>query len=145
MSLEMVDCDAIIDARVRGESARSISRRLGVSLDDIFDVLDRWATQTINHKLRFHTLALELARLDDLHKVFDAQARTGDVASGALVTKIGEQRRILLGLGAGPRRQDQDTIDAQAVPAKTSTERIEEVINRLCLEAPAKEREPPGN
>jgi hypothetical protein len=141
----MVDCDAIIDARVRGESARSISRRLGVSLDDIFDVLDRWATQTINHKLRFHTLALELARLDDLHKVFDAQARTGDVASGALVTKIGEQRRILLGLGAGPRRQDQDTIDAQAVPAKTSTERIEEVINRLCLEAPAKEREPPGN
>jgi hypothetical protein len=97
MSLEMIDSDAIIDARVRGESARSISRRLGVSLDDIFDVLDRWATQTITHKLRFHTLALELARLDEMQKVFDAQARTGDVASGALVAKLGEQRRILLG------------------------------------------------
>jgi hypothetical protein len=142
MSLEMIDCDAIIDARVRGESARSISRRLGVSLDDIFDVLDRWATQTITHKLRFHTLALELARLDDLHKVFDAQARNGDVASGALVTKIGEQRRILLGLGAGPARLDPNTIDAQAVPPKTSTEKIAEVINRLCLESPAKAPEP---
>jgi len=140
----MTDCDAIIDARVRGESARSISRRLGVSLDDIFDVLDRWATQTINHKLRFHALALELARLDDMHKVFDAQAKTGDVASGALVAKLGEQRRILLGLGL-PRRQDQDTIDAQALPAKTSTERIAEVINRLCLEAPVKEAETPEN
>jgi hypothetical protein len=93
-------CHATIDARIRGASARSISRRLDVSLDDIFDVLDGWATQTITHKLRFHTLALELARLDDLHKVFDAQARTEDAASGALVTKIGEERRILLGLEA---------------------------------------------
>jgi hypothetical protein len=40
-----------------------------------------------------------------MHKVFDAQAKTGDVASGALVTKIGEQRRILLGLGL-PHRAD---------------------------------------
>jgi hypothetical protein len=139
MSLEMIDCDAIIDARV---SARSISRRLGVSLGDIFDVLDRWATQTITHKLRFHTLALELARLDDMQKVFDAQARTGDVASGALVAKLGEQRRILLGLGVGPARQDPNTIDAQAVRAKTSTQRIAEVINRLCLESPTQAPEP---
>jgi hypothetical protein len=31
-----------------------------------------------------------------MHKVFDAQAKTGDVASGALVTKIGEQRASCL-------------------------------------------------
>jgi hypothetical protein len=79
-----------------------------------------------------------------MQKVFDAQAKTGDVASGTPAAKLGGQRRILLGLGL-PRRQDQDTIDAQAVPAKTSTERIAEVINRLCLEAPVKEPETPEN
>ena len=58
---------------------------------------------------------------------------------------LSKSRRIWLGLGAGPARLDPNTIDAQAVPPKTSTERIAEVINRLCLEAPAKEPETPEN
>jgi hypothetical protein len=36
-----------------------------------------------------------------------------------------------------PHRADPLLVDVQAAPAKTSTERIAEVIERLCLEAPS--------
>jgi hypothetical protein len=47
----------------------------------------------------------------------------------------------MLGLAQRPR-SDPSTIEAQAVPAKTSTQRIKEVMDRLCLEKPRDEPEP---
>ena len=43
-----IDSEAIIEARVRGESIRSISKRLGCSVADINDVLDRYAKVAIS-------------------------------------------------------------------------------------------------
>ena len=56
------------------------------------DVLYKFATQTITQKLRTHTLALELERLDKMQQVFERQARAGDVQSAHLVTKLIERR-----------------------------------------------------
>jgi hypothetical protein len=60
----MLSTNAILDAQVRGDS---VSHQFGVAIDDVRDILDR-SLQTIDHKLRLHTLALELARLDDMQK-----------------------------------------------------------------------------
>src|SRR5262249_8158979 len=77
--------------------------RLGCSVADINDVLDRFAHVTISANLRTHTLALELERLDKLQQSFEQQAHAGDVQSAMLVTKIIERRCIMLGLSAPPR------------------------------------------
>jgi hypothetical protein len=37
----MIDCDASIDTRVRGESVRRIARQFGVTIDDVHDIVDR--------------------------------------------------------------------------------------------------------
>jgi hypothetical protein len=71
---------------------------------------------------------------------FRPMAKGGDVQAGALVARVIESRRIMLGLSL-PARADQVILDSQAPPAKNSTERIAEVINRLCLEGPEKPRQ----
>jgi hypothetical protein len=70
---QLIDFDATINARVRGraldfEGPRRLARRH-------LRCTGPEATQAINHKLRFYTLALELARLEDRQK-------TGDCRSG---------------------------------------------------------------
>jgi hypothetical protein len=52
-----------------------------------------------------------------------------------LLAKFLESRRIMLGLEL-PRRADPLLVEAQPASPKTSTERIAEVIERLCLEGP---------
>lgn len=49
---------------------RAIAKRHGCSTAAINEVIDRWAESTIDDKLRKHSLALELARLDELQQVF---------------------------------------------------------------------------
>jgi hypothetical protein len=61
------------------------------------EAIDRWAASAITDKLRMQSLALELARLDELQETFYARARDGDVSCGALVTKIIERRCVILG------------------------------------------------
>ena len=39
--MKEIDSEQIIQARIRGESVRSIARRLGCTIDDVNDVLDR--------------------------------------------------------------------------------------------------------
>ena len=131
MSLPVIiDSEAIIEARVRGESIRSISKRLGVSVADINDTLDKFASITISQNLRTHTLALELERLDKLQQSFEQQAHAGDVQAAALVTKIIERRCIMLGIAAPPR-VDPQIIEQQTAPKQTSTDRIREAIDRI--------------
>lgn len=134
--------EEIIQARIRGESVRKIAKRLGITPMVVNETLDVFATSMISHQLRFHTLALELARLDDIQEVFIGQAHKGDIQSGMLVAKLIERRCILLGLSAPPR-QDQipRVIEAEAAPQKTSTQKFAAVIERLC--ASSKEASPP--
>jgi hypothetical protein len=85
---------------VRGQSVRAIARKFRCTVDDVHDVLDKFGKITLTARLRTHTLALELERLDDLTAVFESKAGEGDVASAHLVSKIIERRCILLGLAA---------------------------------------------
>jgi hypothetical protein len=137
-----IDGEAIIDARVRGESVHAIARRFGCSIDDVNDTLDFWARSVIHHRVRLHSFALEIERLDTILKAFDPLMRGGSAGAAMVVMKAGEQRRLLLSLSAGPARPDAQMIDAQAEPPKTSTDRIREVVERLCLEGPTPKLEP---
>jgi hypothetical protein len=135
-----VDGEDIIRARLGGESERVIARRLKITIQDVRDALDRFSATVINHHTRLHTLALDLERLDEMITAFRPMAKSGDVQAGALVAKLIESRRIMLGLTL-PARADQVILDSQAPPAKSSTQRIAEVIDRLCLEGPEKPQE----
>jgi transposase-like protein len=72
--------DEIVQQRVSGRSARAIARAHGITPAEVSKVLDRFTETTIDDKTRKHTLALELARLDELQETFYARALEGDVA-----------------------------------------------------------------
>src|SRR5262249_13081004 len=115
--------------RVSGRSARAIARAQGCTLTEVNRVLDCFTETTIDDKTRKHTLALELARLDELQETFYARALEGDVACGALITKIIERRCVMLGLYT-PQTATLQIIEAEA-PRETSTERLRAAIDRI--------------
>jgi hypothetical protein len=121
--------DAIIQQRVSGRSARAIAKAEGRTLAEVNRVIDRFTETTIDDKTRKHTLAFELARLDELQETFYARALEGDVACGALITKIIERRCVILGLYT-PQTAALQIIEAEA-PRETSTERIRAAIDRI--------------
>src|SRR5215471_11476736 len=121
--------DVIIQQRVSGRSARAIARAQGCTLTEVSKVLDRFTETTIDDKTRKHALALELARLDELQETFYARALEGDVACGALITKIIERRCTILGLYT-PQTATLQIIEAEA-PRETSTERLRAAIDRI--------------
>ena len=121
--------DVIIQQRISGRSARAIAKAQGCSVVEVNKALDRFTETTIDDKVRKHTLALELARLDELQETFYARALEGDVACGALITKIIERRCVMLGLYT-PQTATLQIIEAEA-PKETSIDRIEAAINRI--------------
>ena len=121
--------DTIIQQRVSGRSARAIAKAQGCTVTEVNRVLDRFTETTIDDKTRKHTLALELARLDELQETFYARALEGDVACGALITKIIERRCVMLGLYT-PQTATLQIIEAEA-PRETSTERLRAAIDRI--------------
>jgi hypothetical protein len=62
--------DVIIQQRISGRSARAIAKAQGCSVAEVNKALDRFTETTIDDKVRKHTLALELARLDELQETF---------------------------------------------------------------------------
>jgi hypothetical protein len=130
---EVIDWEAIIDARIRGQSARAVARRFGITMEAVEDVVNRYAVRSITHRLRFNTFAFTLERLEAIYEAHEAASRAGDAASSAILLKVIERQQVLLGLPQ-PARTDQMLIDAQAQPARTSTERFRAVIERLYLE-----------
>jgi len=121
--------DEIIRQRVSGRSARAIAKAQGCTLTELNRVLDRFTETTIDDKTRKHTLALELARLDELQETFYARALEGDVQCGALITKIIERRCTMLGLYT-PQTATLQVIDAET-PRETSTDKISALIERI--------------
>ena len=82
--------DEVIKQRISGRSARAIAKAQATTVAEV--TLDRFTETTIDDKVRRHTLALELARLDELQETFYARALEGDVQCGALIRKIIERR-----------------------------------------------------
>jgi hypothetical protein len=85
--------DEVIRQRISGRSARAIAKAQATTVAEVNKALDRFTEITIDDKIRRHTLALELARLDELQETFYARALEGDVQCGALITKIMKPRR----------------------------------------------------
>src|SRR5262249_52751542 len=125
---EMND-DEIVQQRVSGRSARAIARAHGITPAEVSKVLDRFTETTIDDKTRKHTLALELARLDELQETFYARALEGDGAAGALIPKIIERRCVMLGLST-PQTATLQVIEAET-PRETSTDKISALIERI--------------
>ena len=121
--------DVIIQQRISGRSARAIAKAQATTVAEVNKALDRFTETTIDDKVRRHTLALELARLDELQETFYARALEGDVACGALITKIIERRCVMLGLYT-PQTATLQVIEAEA-PRETSTERLRAAIDRI--------------
>jgi len=121
--------DVIIQQRISGRSARAIAKAQGCSVAEVNKGLDRFTETTIDDKVRKHTLALELARLDELQETFYTRALEGDVACGALITKIIERRCTMLGLYT-PQTATLQVIEAEA-SRETSTERLRAAIDRI--------------
>ena len=121
--------DEVIRQRISGRSARAIAKAQATTVAEVNKALDRFTETTIDDKIRRHTLALELARLDELQETFYARALEGDVACGALITKIIERRCTMLGLYT-PQTATLQIIEAEA-PRETSTERLRAAIERI--------------
>jgi hypothetical protein len=60
--------DDIIRQRISGRSVREIAKARRCSVAQINEAIDRWTATSIDDKIRKNTLALELARLDDLQE-----------------------------------------------------------------------------
>jgi hypothetical protein len=116
----------IIEARIAGKSVRAIAK----NQRGRHQPRDRSLCHVvITDKVRKHSLALELERLDQLQAVFYERALGGDVQSAILVTKIIERRGVMLGLHV-PQTAVLKIVD-DAAPKETSTDRIERALNAL--------------
>jgi hypothetical protein len=118
--------DEVIRQRISGCSARAIAKAQATTVAEVNKALDRFTETTIDDKVRRHTLALELARLDELQETFYDRALEGDVQGGVLVTKIIERRCTMLGLYT-PQTATLQVIEAEA----PSTDKISALIGRI--------------
>src|SRR5215831_10507138 len=117
--------DFILQERLSGRSARSISKELHCPVSDIDASLDRTLPKITNDAKR-RIIALDLDRLDELLKVFFNRAvEKIDAQAGLLVVKILERKAALLGLDS-PQKLDIVQIEAQKQPSQH--ERIRDTI-----------------
>src|SRR5215471_13652371 len=120
--------DFILQERLSGRSARSISKELHCTTADVDASLDRTLPKITNEAKR-RIIALDLDRLDELAKVFFARAiEKVDAQAGLLVVKILERKAALLGLDS-PTRVDIVQMQVEQTPPRH--ERIRAVIERL--------------
>src|SRR5215471_21440814 len=120
--------DFILQERLSGRSARSISKELHCTTADVDASLDRTLPKITNDAKR-RIIALDLDRLDELLKVFFAHAiEKVDAQAGLLVVKILERKAALLGLDSP---QKLDIVQVQAQDAPSGHERIKAAIMQM--------------
>ena len=120
--------DFILQERLSGRSARSISKELRCTVGEVDASLDRTLPKIDNDARRRH-VALDLNRLDELLKVFFARAaEKADAQAGLLVVKILERKAALLGLDSP---QKLDIVQVQAQDAPSGRERIKAAIMQM--------------
>jgi hypothetical protein len=120
--------DFILQERLSGRSARSISRELHCTTADVDESLDRTLPKITNDAKR-RLIALDLDRLDGLIEVFYKRAiEKVDAQAGLLVVKILERKAALLGLDS-PQKLDVVQVQAQGQPSEH--EQIKAAILRI--------------
>jgi len=129
--------DFILQERLSGRSARSISKELRCTVGEVDESLDRTLPKITNEAKR-RIIALDLDRLDELLKVFFNRAvEKVDAQAGLLVVKILERKAALLGLDS-PQKLDVVQVQAQKEPSQH--DRIKEAILRVANSAPPAQR-----
>src|SRR5215831_11999735 len=121
--------DFILQERLAGRSARSISKELRCTVGEVNAALDRTLPQ-IDNAMRLRHISLDLHRMDELLKVFFTRAiEKADAQAGLLCVKILERKAALLGLDT-PQKLDIVQVQAQEHPT-SSFEKIHEMILRI--------------
>ena len=118
----------ILDERIAGRSVRAVAKAHGTTAAEINKIIDRFADGVITDKIRKHSLALELERLDQLQAVYFERALGGDVQSAALV----ERRGVMLGLHV-PQTAVLKIVD-EATPKVTATDHLEQALDCLLVD-----------
>jgi len=120
--------DFILQERLSGRSARSISKELHCPVSEIDESLDRTLPKITNEAKR-RIIALDLDRLDKLIEVFYKQAiEKVDAQAGLLVVKILERKSALLGLDSP---QKLDVVQVQAAEEPKRSDKIYAAIMRV--------------
>jgi hypothetical protein len=120
--------DFILEQRLGGRSARSISKELRCTVADIDASLDRTLPRITNEAKR-RLVALDLNRLDGLIEIFYKRAvEQADAQAGLLVVKILERKAALLGLDSP---QKLDIVQMQVPEAPSSHDQIRDAIFEL--------------
>jgi hypothetical protein len=119
----------IVELRT-GKSEGEICRLLGCTVADVHRAIDARAAVTLSAQNRLRLIYLQLQRIEELEAAFMPQAKAGEVASGALITKLMERKSTLLGLNA-PIRVDPIQLQESVGLQLTSTESVLEKIRRL--------------
>src|SRR5215813_6233775 len=123
--------DFILQERLSGRSARSISKELRCTTAEVDASLDRTLPKITNDAKR-RIVALDLDRLDGLIEVFYKRAiEKVDAQAGLLVVKILEQKAALLGLDS-PQKLDIVQVQTQEQPSEH--DQIHEAIMSLARE-----------
>jgi hypothetical protein len=118
----------ILQERLRGRSARSISKELRCTVGEVDAALDR-VLPKLDNAARLRHISLDLQRLDALLKTFLARAtEAADAQAGLLCVKILERKAALLGLDTP---QKLDIVQVQAQEGPSSFEKIHEMILRI--------------
>ena len=107
--------DFILQERLGGRSARSISKELRCTVGEVDASLDRTLPK-IDNDARRRYVALDMNRLDRLLETFYKRAiENADAQAGLLVVKILERRASLLGLDS-PQKLDIVQVQPQEAP-----------------------------
>ena len=120
--------DFILQERLSGRSARSISKELCCTVADVDASLDRTLPK-IDNAAKLRIIALDLDRLDELMKVFFKRAiEKQDCQAGLLVVKILERKAAILGTDAA---QKLDIVQVQAQKEPSQHDKIKDAIMRV--------------
>jgi hypothetical protein len=131
----------IYELRFRGEGLRSIGAQFGMSIAEVNAAIDRCLRRVDNaFRAREHAISVDQV----LRSKSEAVAMVLDKNEQATVrlqamhaqAKLDLRLGQLLGTDA-PMRVDPIALIEAGKPAKTSTDRIEEVIERLVAEGPS--------
>ena len=118
--------DFILQERLSGKSARSISKELRCTVGEVNASLDR-TLPTIDNDARRRHVSLDLNRLDGLLETFYKRAiENVDAQAGLLCVKIMERKAAMLGLDSP---QQLDIVQVQAQKEPSQHERIAKAIN----------------
>jgi len=115
--------------RLAGFSVLAIADKYRTDVPEVERIVSQMCP-SISMQMKLATIELELARLDEITNAFHARAKAGDAPSAAIMLRVSDARRSLLGLDS-PLRVDAVQVRAEAGPGPTSIDKISAVIERI--------------